>query len=119
MGAQIPFRVVYEFKPLPEATFRHMFHDGNRIRKLSEEETKEILTLYKNTLKPKQRKKIKLYSKRNEIKAMQLNTKGAPTQNVWTLRAQNKKKLKLSIKKEPQKKRIKPPQITYKYIKTP
>ena len=45
--AQIPFRVVYDFKPLPESSFRHMFHDGNRIRRLDEKETKEILTLYK------------------------------------------------------------------------
>eukprot|EP01084_Bolivina_argentea_P116556 207081_1 len=58
--AQIPFRVVYEFKPLPESSFRHMFHDGNRIRKLDESETKEILNLYRDSLKPKLKSKFRL-----------------------------------------------------------
>ena len=60
--AQIPFRVVYEFKPLAETAFRHMFNDWNRIRKLSQSETKEILALYSAGLKPKLQKLLKLHS---------------------------------------------------------
>merc|ERR1712048_64641 len=102
--AQIPFRCVYEFKPLPETQFRHMFNDGNRIRKLSQTETKQILTMYKQTLKPKLQSKFKFYldKKRNQRPKTALassSSKGTPGQNPWTLRAkQQKQKQKMMDK---------------------
>jgi len=44
--AQIPFVPVFEFNPLPEQAFRHMFSDGNRIRKLDLDQVSEILRLF-------------------------------------------------------------------------
>eukprot|EP00494_Astrolonche_serrata_P029133 UN29400 len=39
--AQVPIRPVFSFTPLNESAFRSMFHDGNRIRKLDEQQVKE------------------------------------------------------------------------------
>ena len=133
--AQIPFRVVYEFKPLPEASFRHMFHDGNRIRKLDEKETKEILTLYRNSLKPKLQTKFKLHHDKHKKRTQTALTgtklkiaKGAPVQNVWTLRAKQKKQAQQqqqksnSIHTTPTKQspiRTKPPHINNNLLSSP
>ena len=32
--AQVEFKLVHKFEPLAESAFRHVFTDGNRIRKL-------------------------------------------------------------------------------------
>eukprot|EP00494_Astrolonche_serrata_P029206 UN29473 len=45
--AQVPIRPVFSFSPLNESSFRSMFHDGNRIRKLDEIQVKEILGLFR------------------------------------------------------------------------
>eukprot|EP00475_Leptophrys_vorax_P034328 TRINITY_DN5520_c0_g2_i1.p1 TRINITY_DN5520_c0_g2~~TRINITY_DN5520_c0_g2_i1.p1 ORF type:complete len:366 (-),score=52.68 TRINITY_DN5520_c0_g2_i1:99-1196(-) len=44
--AQIPFRVVKEFPAIPESVFRHLFPDGNRIRRLNSKQVREIVQLF-------------------------------------------------------------------------
>lgn len=44
--AQIPFDTLEIFPPIPEARFRHMFPDGNRIRRLNTRQTREILDVF-------------------------------------------------------------------------
>jgi hypothetical protein len=44
--AQIPFGVVKEYKPIPESSFRHLFPDGNRIRRLNAKQVREIVQLF-------------------------------------------------------------------------
>lgn len=45
--AQIPFNIIFDFAPLPESSFRYMFNDGNRIRRLNSDQVKELIELFK------------------------------------------------------------------------
>jgi len=119
--AQIPFKIIREFKPLPESAFRHMFQDGNRIRKLSAQETKQILYLFKRETLQKNSSSHRI--KIAGIGAVLLNTRVRPSAgsinpwgwkrtktapptklnitealkgNVWQMRSNEKKKVKTS-----------------------
>jgi len=57
--AQVPFKNVYEFRPLQESVFRHMFDDGNRIRKLDGQQVADIINLFKARDKRNQEMKLR------------------------------------------------------------
>lgn len=45
--AQIEFLIREEFEPITEASFRHLFPDGNRIRKLDQRTVRELISIFK------------------------------------------------------------------------
>lgn len=46
--AQVQFKIAFEFEPLPESAFRHLFTDANRIVKLDEYKVKELITIFRD-----------------------------------------------------------------------
>jgi len=99
--AQVQFKIAYEFDPLPESAFRHLFSDANRICKLDSQQVKDLITIFheksKNKITAMSNKmsidsnmipinssltKANIYKNPSSVPSFRPNI---PSQNMWKL----------------------------------
>lgn len=101
--AQIPFQILKEFPTIPESSFRHMFPDGNRIRRLDAQQVRELVNLFSEQSKPAKSQQVSTLPTKSVVKpspavSEPYSKPKAPVGNVWQQRIAQAKSAQTSKK---------------------
>lgn len=105
--AQVPFKIIKRYEPLPEAMFRHVFPDGNRIRRMDEKQTHNLIRIFfnranriaKNRKAAKEAAKARAAAAKAALKPKKMPAP-VPATNVWAQRAKAKEQKAKALTEE-------------------